>query len=331
VLNKIEECIARNAEFAVQVEEALWDALDDESPDVRWGAARALIERGSVRSNMLQDVDHDEVDDEDAYSRNGNVDKHEHVKSLSRLWRVLIRELANEPLASKATATLSQKTERSSVERRALLKLLEGDDPEVACAAAYRLLNQEDEDLPAAAMVLVKHGLTDENRRGEAVRALGELFGQPALAPLVVDALNRALWTADDDAAWAAAMYLLEQRHAVNPGILRALIFGGLLTRRWREAQTRLRGLLSDRETWPAVIDALNVAMYTDNERRSVAARLLVEAGAPLHDRIVATLDEVARWQPWVPLALLALTRRQEEAREAATRLRCVELIDLLG
>ena len=324
VLKVIRECKGQNAKFAVEVDEALWDALNDASPDVQWGAARALIEADSVRSTVVRELD----DDEDA--RNGRADENEHVKSLSHLWKILIREAAIEPLAVKAIATLSHATERSTVERRALVKLLEGHGPEVACATAYRLLGQWNEDLPHAAMALVKYGLTDTGRRGEAVHALDEMFEQPALAPVVVDTLNRALWTEDDDTAWAAAMYLLDHRYAANPGILRGIV-GGLLTRRWREAEARLRGFLSDQHLRPAVINALNVAMYADNERRSAAARLLVEAGAPLHDRIVATLNELARSQPWVPLAMLALKRRQDEATEAAARLALVELIDVLG
>lgn len=326
VLNTIRECVARNAEFAVQIEETLWNALDDPSPDVRWGVARALIEAGAVSSQMIQDLGNDEDD-----PQNGNAQKDEHVKNLSRLWRVLIRETKSEPLASQALATLSQKMERSSLERRALTKLLDGDDPEVACAAAYRLLNQRDEDMPATVAVLVKHGLTDTDRHGEVARALDELLGQPAVAPVVTDALNRVLWGPNDDAAWAAAIYLLERRHVANPAILRGLVFGGLLTQRWREAEARLRGFLCDPIAKPAVIDALNVAMYTDDEMRSIAARLLVEAGVPLHDRVVESLNEMVLRQPWVPLALLTLTRRQDEAREAATRVNRVELLDLLG
>ena len=324
VLKEMRECKGQNAKFAVEVDDALWDALDDASPAVQWGAARALIEADSVQSPVVR-----ELDDEDA--RNGHADENEHVKSLSRLWKVLIREAANEPLAAKAIATLSHKTERTTVERRALVKLLDGHGPEVACATAYRLLGQWNEDFPAATMALVRYGLTDTGRRAEAVRALDEMLQQPGLMPVVLDTLNRALWTEDADAAWAAATYLLDQRHAANPGILRGLIFGGLLTRRWREADARLRGFLSDQHSPSAIIDALNVAMFADDERRSAVARLLIEAGAPLHDRTMSTLNELARTQPWVPLAMLALTRRQDEATEVAARLALVELIDVLG
>ena len=324
VFKVISECKGQDAKFAVEVDVALWNALGHTSLDVQWGAARALIEADSVWSASVP-----EVDDEDA--RNGTADENEHVKRLSLLWKVLIREAAIEPFAKKAIATLSHKAEPTTVDRRALVKLLEGDDPEVACATAYRLLGHWNEHFPAAAMALVKYRLTDTGRRAEAVRALDEMLEQPALAPVVVDTLNRALWTQDDDAVWAAATYLLDHGHGASPGILRGLIVGGLLTRRWREADARLRGFLSDKHSLPAVIDALNVAMFADNERRSAAARLLVEAGAPLHDQIVATLNELARSQPWVPLAILALTRRQDEATGAAARLALVELIDVLG
>lgn len=136
---------------------------------------------------------------------------------------------------------------------------------------------------------------------------------------------------AREDAAWAAAKYLLERHYGPNPGLFRALVRGGLLLRHRREAEAHLRAFLDDPSLRDMIVDALNVGMYADEEVVSASARLLVEAGACLHDRAVTALNDLFPWQPWVPLALLALTGRQQEVGEAAARLGLAPLADALG
>jgi hypothetical protein len=326
-LPKIKQSIAENAELAVAIEETLWEALTDQDADVQWGAVSALVDNGIVESILAGGSD---VDDEGPDHRNDRAEN-ERVEALSRLWRVLIREAAREPLASSTLSSLSRRASDNAPERRALRKLLEDDNPEAACAAAYRLLSEAGNDLRAAAFTLVIHGLTNRDRQPEASRRLVELLAQPTSAPVIIDALHRALWSEREDAAWAAAKYLLERGYAPNPGIVRALVSGGLMSQHRREAEVHLRTFLTDPGLRSAVIDALNVGMYADDEMASAPACLLVEAGAPLHDRVVMALNDLIPWQPWVPLALLALTSRQQEVGEAAVRLKLAPLADALS
>jgi hypothetical protein len=316
--------MGRDAELADQVERALWSALGDRDADVQWGAVRALIEASDLSTRLFENSSNGQDG-----PRYGSDRYDQQIENLSRLWTVVLREAPKEQLATRVVTALSRRLERDELERRALLKLLDGDG-EIACAAAYLVLGQKDDQAPMAVAVLIKHGLTDANRRGQAERTLDEMLAQPPLAPLITDALNRVLWAENHQAAWAAARYALERKHVVSPATVRGLVFGGLLTSRWREAESQIRDFLADVSVRPWVIDALNVAMYQE-ETDSVPARLLVEAGAPLHDRIIESLNDMALWQPWALLAVLRLTRRVEEVCEAAARTGCTEMLGLLG
>jgi hypothetical protein len=328
-LPMIKESIAENAELAIAIEERLWEALTDHDADVQWGAVCALVDNGFVEPVLAHSIQSD--DEDGGYQRDRGED--ERVEKLSRLWRVLIREAAREPLAVTTLSSLPHQVSKSALERRALRKLLDDDNPEAACAAAYRLLNDPDDNFHAAALALIKHGLADRQRQPEASRRLDELSRETVARPVIIDALHRALWSESVDAAWAAANYLLERGHAPNSGIFRALVIGGLLSRHPREAEARLRNFLSDPGLRNAVIDALSVGMYPDEDEDvvSLPARLLVEARAPLSDRVMKALNDMVSWEPWVPLALSAMTGRQEEIREAADRLGLAPLADALG
>lgn len=327
-LPRIKQSIAENAELAVAIEEALWEALADDNADLQWGAASALIDNGFVEATLARGS---HVDDQEPDYRHDRAEN-ERVDRLSHLWRVLIREAAREPLASTALSGLSHDASTSGPEHRALRKLLDEEhSPEAACAAAYRLLTEPGDDLPAAAFTLIKQGLTDRDRRSEASRRLDHLLNDASTRPVIIDALHRALWSERRDVAWAAGKFLLDRGHAPSPGIFRALVSGGLLSPNTREAEERLRAFLGDPSLRGAVVDALNVGTYIDEEENSAPVRLLVEAGAPLNDRILIAINDLYSWQPWVPLALMALTGRQQEVREAASHLGLASLADSLG
>jgi hypothetical protein len=66
-------------------------------------------------------------------------------------------------------------------------------------------------------------------------------------------------------------------------------------------------------------------------EGRKRAAILLFHAKAGLVDRLVLTLDEMSKWQPWIPLGLVALTGQLDATLEAAERLACSNLTELIG
>lgn len=215
--------------------------------------------------------------------------------------------------------------------------------------ALWEALGDEDRDVQwGAARALIEnhfweaatpaHADNDDEPRdwsaheSEATRRLDALMERPDTAPVVAHALNRALWAEEAEVAWSSALFLQERQHSVGPGILRALVFGGLLGYERREAETRLRKHLSDASTRDAAIEALTVGMFSNDEESTPAvACLLVEAGAPMHDRIVTALDALVAWQPWIPLALLALTNRQGDAVNAATQIGCNDLLEALG
>lgn len=325
-LPRIKQSIQENAELAVAIEEALWEALTDHDAEIQWGAAHALVDNGLVES-IITGGGH--VSDE-AYDYQRDRAENGRVETLSHLWRVLIKEAAREPLASTILSRLSGRASGSAPERRALRKLLDDDNnPEAACAAAYRLMTAPEDDLPAAAFTLVKHGLTDRDRQLEASRRLDQLLNDAPTRPVIIDALYRALWSERREVAWAAAKFLLDRGHAPSPGIFRALVSGGLLTSRRREAEGHIREFLADPSLRSSVIDALNVGMYEVEEENVAPACLLVEAGAPFNDRILMALNDLVAWQPWVPLALMALTGRQCEAAENALRLGLTPLADI--
>jgi hypothetical protein len=325
-LPKIRQTVAESAELAVSIEEALWEGLADKDADVQWGAASALIGNGFVEAILARGS---HVDDDESDYRHDRAEN-ERVEMLSRLWRVLIREATREPLASEALSSLSHGASASAPEHRALRKLLDAEDsPEAACAAAYRLLTEPKDSLPAVAITLVKHGLTDRDRKSEASRRLEELLEDALTRPVIVDALQRALWSEHRDVAWASAKFQLERGYAPSLGIFRALVWGGLSSSERREAEGRLRELLGDPSLQGAVMDALNVGMYDEAEENSAAMRLLVEASAPLNNRILMALNDLFLWQPWVPLALMALTGGQREVAEGAARLELTPLREI--
>lgn len=329
-LAKIKQVIAENAEFAVVVEEALWEALSDNDEDIQWGAASALIDNGFVETMRASE---ESADDEERDYRQDHAED-DWVKKLSSLWRVLIREAASEPLASTALSSLSGATSTSAPEYRALIRLLDREDsPETACAAAFRLLAGSGDDVPAAAFTLIRYGLTDRDRRFEASLRLDQLLKDELTRPVIFDALRRALWDEKRDVSWAAVQFLLDRDYSPAPEIFRALVSGGLLSlRRRRSAEEHLRKFLKRPNLRGAVVDALSVGLYGDEEEdTSLPARLLVEAGAPLNERILMVLDDLSFWQPWAPLALMALTGRQQEAQEAAMRHGFGQLADTLG
>jgi hypothetical protein len=321
----IRQMLAKDGELAAEVSEALWKALDDENEAIQWGAALILTESDHTLQDVTTDDSDSDADDEDT------DEEDEGTKTLARLWRILIRKAPEERQAAEWLAKLINTSSADARRRRTLVKLLADKDEAIAYAAARCLIALKETKSPDLARTLIEHGLTNTQRSDEATRLLNELHHQPAAAWWVTEALNRALWGTDEDAAWAAALYMWEHDNSDNFGIPRALVFGGLGSWHWKEAEERLRRIAAEANLKSPTIDALAAALDIKGERKLRSARLLVEVGAPMNDQVVATLAEWARWQPEGPLALLAVTNRRLEAREVAQRTSLQKFVDLLG
>lgn len=327
VLNVISELMARDTQLAAEIHEVLWDALEDKDPDVRWGVAKLLIQTG--KASTLTVVRSDTTTFDDDRTRQGEREG-DRVKALARFWAILIKE-SDAPEASAGLEKLQASDNIPKTQQQALTELLKDDDTSVALAAAHYLLNLGGSNVLAAMEVTVARGLADGGRNGESAKILGQLLSRPDTAPAAKEALNRALWSSDENAAWYAATYLFERGERLNPGIPRGLIYGGLLSRRSRDAERWVRVLLANDDNRAATLDALGAALYSESEARFRAAGLLVEFGAPVHERVLVAFGSMARWQPWVPLAILALSERIDEVRETATRFGLTELRDVIG
>lgn len=96
----------------------------------------------------------------------------------------------------------------------------------------------------------------------------------------------------------------------------------------------RIRTLLAHPASRNGVVNALSTLLIGENRGYMLnVSALLILAGEPLNDRILAEFDSdvAARHSPSVPLAALALTGRVNEAREMARTLDLRRLLHLLG
>jgi Zn-dependent protease len=150
-----------------------------------------------------------------------------------------------------------------------------------------------------------------------------------------MEALQQALWAADEQQAWSAAVYLMDGGDSTTPGLARALAFAGFGDHGYDDdAAIRLRMLLENPVSRPSALDALRSALLRGRpgHNHNVAA-LLVLAGEPLHRQILSEFDSehVARRWPLGLLSALALSGRVQEAREAAGALGLSRLAHLLA
>jgi hypothetical protein len=128
----------------------------------------------------------------------------------------------------------------------------------------------------------------------------------------------------------------MDKGDPANPAIPRGLIKGRW---RWRKGGgqdtiQRLQALLNNPVSNPSTVDAMLAALYQE-ERHSPQfdlVSLLVRAGVPLYDRILAAMADASKWGMAVaPLALVALTGRQQETLEGAKRFGFAEVTELLS
>ncbi len=279
--------ISSNTELVSELEECLWEALTDKEADVRWGAARALIQ-----NNLLEPEIARLSGEPQPWVRQNTYAEGLRLSQFSQLWKILMRESGKDGIAAACLADLGHCTERYPKLLDALRKLLSENDPEGACAAAHLLTSTDDDSLPTVAAVLVRDGLSDFDRRSAAVKRLTGLLENHETASLVIGALNQGLWSDRQEVAWSSAAFWQERGYSPNLGVFRAIVFGGLLGHRAREGEQQLRKYMSDPGHSRAVVDALTAGLYSEEEFGSSAvACLLIEAGAPLYRRTMAILD----------------------------------------
>ncbi len=163
--------ISSNTELVSELEECLWEALSDKEADVRWGAARALIQNNLLEAEIAR-----LSGESQPWVRQNTYAEERQFSQLSQLWKILMRESGKDGIAAACLANLGRRTERYPKLLDALRKLLSENDPEGACAAAHLLASTGDDSLPTVAAVLVRDGLSDFDRRLEAGKRLKSLL-----------------------------------------------------------------------------------------------------------------------------------------------------------
>jgi hypothetical protein len=320
--------LQEGGEFADKLRARLWKALapsekeTNRPQDVSWGAARLLIEAqptmfsDSHRASTVANAEGDQSD-------------------VVPLLRVVARESTREPIASEFLKQFAGTATANGANRRALVKTLDDESHEVAFAAARCLFELGDIEHLSLPVALVRGGFSEEERSQEALRMLTALRHRPEMAQAVRSALILGMWEKDAATSWTAAAYAMDNGHRELPGIARGLVFGRRFE--WRdggwETAERLELLLSDSDTRPQTIDAIYAGLYEeDHSHRFDLIGFLVRAGAPLYDKILSRMADASRWgMPAAPLAILALSGRIKEAREAAERLQFQEIVELIG
>ncbi len=313
--------------LAVEIEEKLWDAVTNNEDVVSWGAARTLIEgaRPSLTRVMMGE---DSENDDQAVG----------------LVRALVQVAADQSLAVHSLDRFLHQAETARTTRNALVKLLEDDDGDVAYGAARCLVGFGETVHSGLMESLINHGLGHYNRAAEAGDLLDELRSRPLIAPLVNEALHRALWSKKSRRAWSAAAYMMDRGESTDPGVARGVVLGGLFGDGEGFAEnsdSRIVTLLDDAESRQAVLNALRAVLLWvkcehEGEPRGPVlkiAALLVLAGEQLHETLLAEFDRDAVFRRWpiTPLAALARSGRVDEAREAASRLGLTRLVSVLG
>jgi hypothetical protein len=321
-------------EFALKLWERLWKALTpleketSHPEDISWGAARLLIESSKVATSPEMSVPNSETGTD-----------WEKGEQLAKLLRVVAQQVHREPVAFEFFNTFANSSKAAEGARLALINLLDDEKPEVAFEAArclVRLGDFEHLSLPVA----IGRGLAMEPTQTEALQLLDKIRAVPSMAQAVRSALISAVWDKDEQVAWSAAAYLMDHSDCQNPGIPRGLIFGRRTGHYgpWRrdiswDSIERLQKLLNNQTTRSTTIDALFAGLYEKKHSyRFDLIALLVCAGAPLYDKVLARMADASRWEMAVaPLALLGLSGRAKEAYVAAKKMGIHEVAELIG
>jgi len=318
-----------DSDFAKKMSEKLWTVLgasDEESSQdraVSWGAVRVLIETGQLPP------------DGDWWVHKPDADKDVGPTTrLQKVLRVVMREIEREPVANGFVEAFLKTPETTALARRALVGLLDNKTAEVAFEAARSLVRLGDFEHLSLAVAVAKHGLGREATHDQAVEIMDKLRSMPSMVQAVRTSLVMAAWGKDEQAARAAAEYLMDKGEAANPCVPRGLITGRMW---WREGGSdtvhRLQTLIDNPDSHQATVDALLAALYREEKHSPQfdLIWLLVRAGVPLYDRILAGMADASRWgTPVAPLASVVLTGREQEAIQGAKRFGLVELAELL-
>jgi hypothetical protein len=322
-LSALRYLLSLGGRTATASEETLWEAVSKadyearENDPVAWGAARALVGTDCITANV---VTKDAETDGDG--------KHVH------LVRVLLAEANDEPDATDFLATITGNLSVGGGGSRAFVRLLDDKSPRIAFPAAQLLIRFKDTEHFSLPFALVRGGFSDHSKAAETSHVLADLSKSTTLTQAVRAALLWAIMQDKREIAWHAAAYMMDHNYSVNVPMVRALTPGEwLFEGSRRETEQRLAKLLRDPASRPSTVDALLVEMIEDKTPEQFhIATLLVQAGVPLYDRLLASLGRMFEWESRIaPLALLALAGRVDEARTTARRGGLTQWTRLLG
>jgi hypothetical protein len=331
-ITAMRELLEADPSAAENVEDELSGALDHSGGAVAIGAAKALVRLGT---RVADDVVHG--------SKKLWSDAEKRKKPL-HLLTVLLRDEAQ----GFAEDVLDPKGDvpRQNGLRLAFSTLLGSllDDGQAkrdnwcnkagpVFAAAKRALAMGGVEPALVARGLVEGGLSLRPTIAEAGQVLDQFRSRPECDAVAWEALNAAVWGENDDAAWGAAVYLMDGGDYGNPGIARAFAHAEFSHgRRDAQAAARLHTLLRNPTARPWATMALLQRAHTGYwEQRYRAVSILLRGGAELVGGMVRVLNEQRESWPLAPLALLAVTGQVETARKAALQVGATKLSAMLG
>lgn len=303
------------------IRDALLSGLGLKDREVSWGAAKIFF--GSWSRENPPKLPR-------LLLNEGEVTLRDQVAALVK---VALRERQVDPEA-EAFLIKIRDDEPESARRLALAKLLEERQGPTAYQAARFLLEIGRLEEPALAVALVSVGLRSEDSFEHASALLDQLRQRPDVRARIWEALNRALWGEDEDAALGAARYLIERGEATNPGVARALVFGGLRHGSWInvEARRHTLGLLRRPESRENVILALEAFLGSNHPVENFEiTSLLLQSGGALSTTMLKGLEGMVRRHPESVLAVLTLSRQGSAVLHEAKRLGLDSLVKVIG
>jgi energy-coupling factor transporter ATP-binding protein EcfA2 len=314
VLEMSKNGVTENKQFAEAVEKVLWAATSQEK--IHWEAVAML--------NALFRTSLDAALEADSGRRQSII-------------RVLVGKAEEDSTADSILADISKSWAGTRYIQETLVRLLQDKDDTIAFAAARRLVDRGDLIHMMLPRAVIRGGFGKATKSGKAQHLLDKIRSELAMSLPLHAALNEALWAKDTQIMWNAAIYLVEQCGSTNPVIAHALLRGGLC-HNWEapraNARKRLRAMLIEPSTKIAAEEALisNLFILDEGNRFNFeVASLLAGTGFDMSEALALTFDEHMRWFAAPVLALVAMTGRVEETRNAATRIGAQNLLNIIG
>jgi hypothetical protein len=334
VLTIVSSTVSQCPGLGKGIEKEAWAAVSQEFPEhgiptVPWGAVRLLT---TSYATSVADVMAGRGDEERRLA----------------LLRVLLRVSEHNPMAHSILAQLMSTPGAGQLIQGALVRLLSDPDRAAAFGAALVLAESDDVEHFSLPSAVIEGGLGNGTSHGKAEKLLDDIGTRPSMKFAMRSALCAALWGKDPEVACNAAVYVMDRGRATDQGVARGLVYGtSQFHHRWggkthAKALRRVRTLLLNPRTRDAAMDALGANLYEhENERSSKDSKgrtlnfetvaLLATCGIDLSEVFALTSEERLSWFAPQILALVALSGRVDESRNAAKRLGVAKLLDLLG